>query len=308
MSTPAYFPYRSAAARDSYYAYYDSLAANEWPVASEERMVPTSYGQTFVRITGPANAPPLVLLPGACSTSLMWAPNIKTLSEACRTFAVDQVGDAGRSTCTKPVRRLNDLLAWLDQFFDALELPNRINLMGCSYGGSLAAEYARHSPQRLSTIVLVAPGSTVLRLSAQFVIRLALAALASRWCLRRFVRWIFADTVRKDPAWLDPMLEQLGMSMRSVERRLPFPRVWTDAQWEALRVPALFLVGEHETVYPADKAVRRLKRVAPQVTAEIIPGAGHDLTIVQAEMVNRRIVEFLTQKTAAPVTSGIRAA
>jgi hypothetical protein len=58
MSLPAHFPYRSAAVRDTYLAHYDALAAKEWPVVSEERMVPTSYGQTFVRITGPADAAP----------------------------------------------------------------------------------------------------------------------------------------------------------------------------------------------------------------------------------------------------------
>ena len=36
MSIPAYFPFRSVAVRDSYLAYYDSLAAKEWPVASVE--------------------------------------------------------------------------------------------------------------------------------------------------------------------------------------------------------------------------------------------------------------------------------
>src|SRR5215472_10512443 len=176
MSIPAYFPFRSAAVRDSYLAYYDSLAAKEWPVASVERMVPTSYGHTFVRITGPADAPPLVLLPGAVATSLMWAPNIQALSQTCRTFAVDQIGDVGRTIYIKRVRRLNDLLVWLDEFFDALKLGDRVNPIGVSYGGSLAAEYARYAPQRLSTVILLAPGATVLHLSAQFVIRLTLAA------------------------------------------------------------------------------------------------------------------------------------
>lgn len=308
MSLPAYFPYRSAVVRDAYLAHYDALTAKEWPVSSEERMLLTSYGQTFVRITGPADAPPLVLLPGALATSLMWAPNIKTLSEACRTFAVDQVGDVGRSTCTQPLRRLNDLLAWLDELFDALELGDRINLMGCSYGGSLTAEYAMHSPHRLGKIIMLAPGATVLHLSAQFVIRLTLAAIANRWCLRALIRWIFADTVRKDPKWLDPFLDELRLSMRSVQRRLPIPPVWKDAQWGALSVPALFMVGEHETVYPAVRAVRRLKRVAPQVTTEIIPAAGHDLTLAQADLVDRRILEFVKQNAAAPRTSGTRAA
>jgi pimeloyl-ACP methyl ester carboxylesterase len=185
VSIPAYFPYRSSAARDSFLAYYDSLAGEQWPVASAERIVPTSYGDTFVRITGPADAPPLVLLPGAVATSLMWAPNIQALSQTCRTFALDQIGDIGRTTCIKRVRCLNELRAWLDEFFDALKVVGRINLMGVSYGGSLAAEYARHAPQRLSTVILLAPGATVLRLSARFVIRLALAAIAPRWYFPR---------------------------------------------------------------------------------------------------------------------------
>lgn len=308
MSIPTYFPYRSVAARDSYFAYYDSLATKEWPVNSKEQMVPTSYGQTFIRITGPADAPPLVLLAGAVTTSLMWAPNIQALSQACRTFAVDQIGDIGRTTCAKPIRNLNDLLFWLDELFDALELGDRINLMGCSYGGWLTAEYARHAPQRLSAAILLAPGGAVLRLSAQFMIRLTLAAIAPRWFLAPVFRWMFADQLRKDPAWLDSILDQMRINVRSVQRRLPMPPVWTDAEWGALSVPALFLVGEHETIYDAGKAVGRLKRVAPQVTAEIIPGAGHDLTIAQADMVNRRILEFLKQKAAAPGTCAICAA
>jgi pimeloyl-ACP methyl ester carboxylesterase len=80
--------------------------------------------------------------------------------------------------------------------------------------------------------------------------------------------------------------------------------VWTDAERGSLRVPALFLVGEHEAIHSAEKAVRRLKRVAPQVTAEIIPGAGHDLTVAQAAMVNQRSLAFLKQEPAASKMSG----
>ena len=140
MSVSAYYPYRSAEVRDSFLAYYDSLAAKQWPVASEERMAPTSYGQTFVRITGPASGPPLVLLPGAAATSLMWVPNIRALSEDYRTFAVDQVGEVGRSICTRPLPCLSDFLSWLDELFDALKLGDGINLAGMSYGGALTAQ------------------------------------------------------------------------------------------------------------------------------------------------------------------------
>jgi pimeloyl-ACP methyl ester carboxylesterase len=66
-----------------------------------------------------------------------------------------------------------------------------------------------------------------------------------------------------------------------------------DAAWRSLTSPTLFLVGENEKIYSAQEAVERLRRVAPQVQAEIIPGAGNDLTIVQAETVNQKIMDFL---------------
>lgn len=180
METCAYSPYRSEAARDSCFAYLDSRAAREWPVASQERTVPTSYGPTFVRISGPTSGPPLVLLPGAATPSLMWAPNIQALSAEYHTFAVDQIGDFGRSICTQPLRRYNDLLAWLNEVFDGLELRGGVNLAGISFGGALAAEYALHFPGRLNKVVLLAPGATVLGLRAEFVLRLIFAAIASR--------------------------------------------------------------------------------------------------------------------------------
>lgn len=306
MSMPAYFPYRSEAARDSYIAYYDALALKRWPVASEEQTVPTSYGQTFVRITGPAGAAPLVLLPGAVATSLMWAPNIRDLSESCRTYAVDQIGDVGRTTCTKPVRRVDDLLAWLDELFDALDLREGLSLAGVSYGGWLTLQYAAHAPQRLSAAIPLAPGGAVLRISRGFIARLVLAGIFSRWLLRPLCRWIFADMVRKDPHWLDELLDEMRMGMRSLgPRSLPMPPTWTDAEWRALSVPTLFLVGEHETIYDHQKAVLRLRRVAPHVTAEIIPGAGHDLSIVQAEIVDRRIIEFVKHNALLPETAAV---
>ena len=63
----------------------------------------------------------------------------------------------------------------------------------------------------------------------------------------------------------------------------------------SISIPTLFLVGEHEVIYPAPEAIDRLNSVAPQIKTELIPNAGHDLTIVQAELVNTKVIEFLKQ-------------
>jgi pimeloyl-ACP methyl ester carboxylesterase len=73
------------------------------------------------------------------------------------------------------------------------------------------------------------------------------------------------------------------------------PTVLNDDELQRIKMPTLFLVGEHEKIYSAQKAIQRLHKVAPQIKAEVIPNAGHDLTIVQTEMVNTKVLEFLKQ-------------
>jgi pimeloyl-ACP methyl ester carboxylesterase len=297
MTTADCYPYRTAAARDLCVRYLDVLTARQWPIFSEERMVPTKFGATFVRLSGPRTAPAVVLLHGAGGTSLMWAPNVEALSTECRTIAVDQIGEYGRSVCARPVQSMEDLMVWLDELIEGLEPRGRVSLVGMSYGGALAAQYALHSPERLDRVVLLAPAVTVLRPPIEFWARLIALAIARERGLRSFFRWVFADMARTDPQWIDETVEQLTLNMRSIQRhRVPMPRVLTDLEWGSLRPPVLFLAGENEVIYSAEKAVRRLKRVAPQVTAEMIPGAGHDLTFVQAPLVNERILRFLKEQ------------
>jgi hypothetical protein len=67
-----YHPFKSQEAKETYLAYYDEHA-KRWPIASEEKMVKTSFGQTFVRISGPEDGAPLVLLPGDSENSLAFS-------------------------------------------------------------------------------------------------------------------------------------------------------------------------------------------------------------------------------------------
>jgi pimeloyl-ACP methyl ester carboxylesterase len=294
MTSPTYFPYRSEAARDQCFSYFDSVAAKQWPETGEERTVSTTHGPTFVRVNGPPGAPPIVLLHGITANSLMWAPNIGELSAQYRTYAIDQIGDFGKSMCSKPLSSFHDLVAWLDELFDALELRTSISLVGVSYGGALAVHYALHAPGRLDKIVLLAPACTVLRVRTAFWARVGVIMISRRKGLDSFLRWMFADMQRSDPKWVDGTLEQLRLNMRSLQRRkTPIPPVLKDAEWRSLTVPTLFLAGEHDVIYSAEKAVRRLKRVAPQVTAEVVPNAGHDFTVAHSEEIDRRILKFL---------------
>ena len=110
MELAAHYPFLSEKAKQRYLKHNDERARG-WPVPCESRTVETSWGRTFMRLSGPAGAPPLVLLPGGGTHSLMWMPNIAALSGPYRTYALDSILDVGRSANTRPVKTVDDLAA-----------------------------------------------------------------------------------------------------------------------------------------------------------------------------------------------------
>jgi len=254
-----YHPFRSEKAKETYLAYYD---AKWWPIAPEEKMVETSFGQTFVRISGPKNGPSLVLLPGDSENSLAWIPQIAALSVDYRTYALDHVFDNGRSIYTRPMKKPSDFVQWLDEFFTALDLDN-INLMGFSYGGWQASLYALSFPQRLNKLILLAPAATVLPARLEVLVRgIIYYFIPTRFIVQQYLYWYNADSVRKDETSreaIDNMVTDVLLSTKCFKRRgFVAPTVLTNEDWQNLQVPSLFLVGENEVTYSAQKAIRHL--------------------------------------------------
>jgi pimeloyl-ACP methyl ester carboxylesterase len=170
--------------------------------------------------------------------------------------------------------------------------------MGLSYGGWITSQYALHHPNRLEKVVLLAPAATVLPFQPEFLTRGILCLLPHRYFVRSMMSWMLEDAAKKDDdvrLFVEEAAENMFVGLRSFKPiRLVNPTVLTEEQWQSIQVvPTLFLVGENEKLYSAHDAVMRLETVAPKINVELIPNAGHDLTLVQAELVNSKIVEFL---------------
>lgn len=292
----SYHPFRSKKAKETYLTYYDEHA-KRWPIPSETKMVNTSFGQTFVRVSGPRDEPPLVLLPGDSENSLAWIPQIAAFSVDYRTYALDHIFDIGRSIYSRPIKKPDDFVQWLDELFTAL-VPDNINLMGHSYGGWQASLYALAHPQRLEKLILLAPSATVLPPPLGLMMRLMLYYLIPiRFLAKRYLYWYAPDMVRKEETRkiVDEMVDEQLVARRCFKRRnFVIPTVLTDQDWQRLQVPTLFLVGENEVTYSAHKAVRRLGAVAPHVVTAITSDADHHLAVVKPEWVNNEVLQFLT--------------
>lgn len=296
MSASAFHPYRSTAAKAEYEALY-AERAQAWPVPAETRTLDTPTGLTHVRVSGPPDAPPLVLLHGARGNSLMWVPNIAALSAQHRAIALDTPEETGLSSSRKRITQPSQLYAWLDEVIDALVPAGPVNVAGLSYGGWLAAQYALRHPNRVRRLVLLAPALTVQPAAPAMLARAMLSVLPGAWGRRKFYYWLLADAVNIGPAgkvYVDQAIADWLVAERCLKRLHLVPAaVLDDATLRAWQTPTLYLVGENERIYPAPQAIARLNRLAPQIKTRLIPGAGHDLWYTQAALVNAAMVDFL---------------
>ena len=270
-------------------AAYDA-ALTLWPVAYQSVVVPTRWGNTHLIVSGPKNAPPVVLLHGMNLSATMWFANVADLSNHYRIYALDIIGSAGKSIATHPLKNRADAAGWLDDVLNELEIA-QADLVGHSYGGWLTLNFALHVPQRIKRMVLLAPAASLLSLVSQFYLRGIPAVLWPRRSLiTSFMNWMAAEEFVVNELFV----EQLVMGMKYFRPQISvFPTKFSDEELGQIKVPTLLLIGAQEVIYNPKQAVDRAKQLIANIEAEVVPKASHGLPMEQPSLVNACILDFL---------------
>lgn len=292
MSRASSSGFRTARGQAAFFTAYDQ-AMKLWPVPYEEIDVPTRFGTTHVAITGPKDGPPLVLLHGYAATLAMWALNVRDFSRHYRVYALDVMGQPGKSVPDEPVTSAADYVEWLTATLNALHL-DRISLIGMSFGGYLALNYAIAAPERVQKLVLLSAGG-LLPMVRQFVFRgMLMSMIPTHLTVNTFMHWL---------GFPDDLLNMMYLGLRHFRiptetlRVLPVP--FTDEALRGMRVPTLLLYGEHEVICDPVAALARAQRLIPDFRGELIPASSHDMVISQYQMVNTRVLDFLKETRGA---------
>ena len=288
----------------AYLAAYDR-AMKSWPIPYEAIDIPTRFGTTHVVVSGPKDAPPLVLLHGYWATLTMWSPNVADFRKAYRVYAVDVMGQPGRSIPDEPIRSAADYVAWLTAILNGLRL-GRVCLVGMSYGGWLALTYAVAEPDRIEKLVLLSPGG-ILPMVRQFKLRgMLMMILQRRPLVDSFMRWLTfkesladADTRRLGDDIVDLMYLGLKHFRIPPETLHVVPAAISDADLRAIQAPTLLLLGEHEVIYDPSAALARARRLIPDFEGDLVPRSSHDMCFSQHRLVDARVLDFLRRTRAS---------
>lgn len=269
-----------------------------WPVPYEEVEIPTRFGMSHVVVSGPEDAPPLVLLHGMSMTLTMWSSNVADFSKDYRVYAIDILGQPGKSIpdYDEPIRDVADYMMWLHETLDGLSLDN-VSLVGMSNGAWIGLNFAITAPECVQKLVLLSPGGCFEPLSMQFRLRgMLMAFFTTRFTTDSYMGWMGIKDTPGDLAsqsLLDLFYHGMKHFRMPPETAFVLPVVTSDEELQALKVPVLLLIGDNEVVYNSAKALERAKRLIPNLEGELVPESNHNMCGSHYPIVDARVLEFL---------------
>lgn len=278
--------YKSNKAREKTMASYDDFLTR-WPIPYQTRMLMTSFGETHIIISGSPESKPLVLLHGAAVNSTMWFHNVAALSSKFQVFAVDIIGEPGKSAGSRPSYKSDGHARWLKEVFAALEI-HEAALCGLSLGAMMAYKFALLYPESVSSLALLAPPLSNQRFSLMFRAILA-NVLPISFFAKNFFNYISASASQL-PEW---GVKAFLVQYQSYKFNLDRAPILSDQALLHLPPKTLILLGEDEVLCDPVVAASRIRSIAPSITLNIIPGAKHTISSDQPELVNQKLLNFL---------------
>ena len=220
--------------------------------------------------------PPLVLIPGLAGGYELLGPLARILSRDFRVISYQLRGEEDPFALRQRFG-LSELVDDLQELLEALRLECPL-LMGVSFGGLLALEYASRNPYRISQLVLQGVGA---RYERSLVQRVAGAVLSNyplptdNAFVNQFFNLLFGGRSRQNElfqfvtkqCW---QTDQSVMAHRfhlvekfNVQRRLP-----------GIHAPTLILSGEKD-ILVSEKSLGALTNVLPKSEHVSLPDCGH---------------------------------
>lgn len=255
--------------------------------------------ELYYEMKGEGN--PLLLLHAGVADSRMWDEQFEALAKAYRVIRFDLRGFGRSSMPPGSFSNVEDVRALLD----ALETKD-VTLLGVSFGGLIALDFALAYPHYASALILGAPsvsGAGPSERIRQFwdEEERALEAGDLEGATELNLR-LWVDGPQRTAEEVDPEVRERVREMQLAIFRKEIPEDVEEIGLEPaaierlgeVEIPVLVMVGELDLAEKqalADLLVMEM----PYCSKAVIPGAAHMLNMEQADLFNRTVLEFLTK-------------
>jgi pimeloyl-ACP methyl ester carboxylesterase len=255
---------------------------------------------------GPLNAHPLLLVHAGVADARMWDAQLPDFAQEYRVIRLDLRGFGRTAMPGGSYSNHADLRGLLDY----LEV-DRAHVVGLSFGGRVALDFALSYPDRLDRLVLASPsvgGEPLTERLETFseeedaALERGDLAAATELNLRLWVDGPFRTADQVDPA-----VRAAVYAMQLAAFQLPMP---ADAHSERLTPPAIERLAEvHAPVLvlagtlDLPEKIELAQRVAeemPDARLELFAGAAHMINMEQPARFNQAVLAFLAGDKSEP--------
>jgi poly(3-hydroxyalkanoate) depolymerase len=262
-----------------------------------------SIGGRILRVAardGNPDWPPLLLCNGIGAPLEVFQPFVDALDRRRAIIRFDMPGTGGSPASALPYH-LATLPPLLSGLLDQLGYQ-QADVLGISWGGGLAQQFALSRPDRVRRLVLVATGPGALMIPGHP--RVLLRMLTPRRHhdpahAARIAGELYGGSVRDDPALARDLLHPTARPgpARGYYYQLASAIGWTSLpRLPRLQQPTLILAGDDDPIIPLANA-RIMHRLIPRSELHIYHGGHLDLA-TDAEHLAPVVEAFLTAETA----------
>ncbi len=244
--------------------------------------------------TRPGAGVPLLLLNGIGANFELVFPFIDALPE--KEIIIFDIPGTGRSSMWLRPRRFSGLASLANKLLDRMGY-REIDVLGVSWGGALAQQFARQYPQRCRRLILAAtsPGAISVPGKPKALIKMVTPMrYISAQYMKNAAPHIYGGEVRKKPHLVTEHSARLiSPSIVGYFYQLIAGMGWTSVHWlHKLRQPTLILAGDDDPIVPPVNS-RLMSLLIPNNRLHIIHGGGHLFLVHSTRKVIPIISEFL---------------
>jgi poly(3-hydroxyalkanoate) depolymerase len=254
---------------------------------STERLIPVLGQQIRVNVrTG--RGVPLVLCNGIGAGLEVLDPLVERLHPDTTVVRFDVPGSGGSPNSRLPYA-FPYLAAALGRLLTELGFDGRVDVLGFSWGGALAQQFAFQNPRRCRRLILVSTGTGALMVPG------GPAVLAKMLTPRRFldhdyasviVGALYGGTARTDPTLVKQLFDRQPMAGSRVGylHQLLAGAVWTSLfALPLIRQQTLIVAGLDDPIIPVVNA-KIMARLIPHATLHLHAGGHVDMITNAAEL------------------------
>jgi poly(3-hydroxyalkanoate) depolymerase len=230
---------------------------------------------------------PLVLCNGIGASLEVFDPLVEKLDRGTTVVRFDVPGTGGSPDSPFPYG-FPYLAAVLGRLLRKLGFTGPVDVLGLSWGGGLAQQFAFQNPRRCRRLILVSTGTGVTMMPAKPRVLLKMITpqrFQNHDYAASIAGHLYGGTVRNDPSVVKRLFDRqlmAGSRVGYLHQLLAGP-VWTSIfALPLIRQPALIIAGSDDPIVPLANA-KVMAGLLPNSTLQLHPGGHVDLITNSAE-------------------------